>query len=74
MEPDERDLVFTPFVRGSAARQTGAPGSGLGLAVARWMVTECGGSIAIESVSPHGARFVVRFPSPLVNQGFISAD
>lgn len=74
VEPDERDLVFTPFVRGSAARQTGAPGSGLGLAVARWMVTECGGSIAIESVSPHGARFVVRFPSPLVNQGFISAD
>lgn len=64
LEPGDRDALFTPFVRGSAARRTGAPGSGLGLAVAHWMVTECGGSIVIEPVLPHGARFVVRFPSP----------
>ena len=55
--------LFTPFVRGSAARRSGSAGSGLGLAVAKWMVESCGGTIATEAVEPHGARFVLQFPA-----------
>jgi two-component system, OmpR family, sensor kinase len=62
LEPGDLDALFTPFARGSAARRMGAPGSGLGLAVARWMVESCGGKITVELVQPHGARFLVEFP------------
>jgi signal transduction histidine kinase len=62
LEAEEFALIFTPFARGAAARRTGAPGSGLGLAVARWMIECCRGTIAVEQVRPHGARFVVTFP------------
>lgn len=64
LEPSDLGSLFTPFARGSAARRTGAAGSGLGLAVARWMVDGCEGAISVESVQPHGARFVVQFPGP----------
>ena len=63
LEPGDREALFTPFARGSAARRTGAAGSGLGLAVARWMVESCRGTIAVEPVQPHGVRFRVGFPT-----------
>jgi signal transduction histidine kinase len=63
LAPEDQTSLFTPFVRGSAARRSGATGSGLGLAVAKWMVEGCGGTIATEAVEPHGARFVVHFPA-----------
>lgn len=63
LEANELASIFTPFARGSAARRTGAPGSGLGLAVASWMIKSCGGTIRVEPVQPHGARFVVEFPA-----------
>jgi signal transduction histidine kinase len=62
LDADEFASIFTPFARGSAARRTGAPGSGLGLAVARLLVESCNGTITVEPVQPHGARFVVTFP------------
>jgi len=62
VDPTEFETLFTPFVRGAAARVTGAAGSGLGLAVARWMVEACAGRIWVEQASPHGARFVIQFP------------
>ena len=62
LEPGDLQALFTPFARGSAARRMGAPGSGLGLAVARWMVECCGGMITVEPVQPRGARFFVEFP------------
>ena len=63
LAPEDQTSLFTPFVRGSAARRSGSTGSGLGLAVAKWMVESCGGTIATEAVEPHGARFVVHFPA-----------
>jgi len=46
-------------------RAPGAPegGTGLGLAIARWVVERHGGSITVDPVTPHGARFAVRLPA-----------
>lgn len=60
IEPAERERVFEKFYRGST--QGHAPGVGLGLAICRGMVDAHGGSIRIESVEPHGARFVITLP------------
>jgi two-component system OmpR family sensor kinase len=59
---EDRETLFTPFVRGSAARATGSRGTGLGLAVAQWLVEGVGGMIAAEPRESHGTRMVVRFP------------
>ena len=59
---EDRETLFTPFVRGSAARSSGARGTGLGLAVAHWLVQSAGGSITAEPRTPRGTRFTVRFP------------
>jgi signal transduction histidine kinase len=59
---EDRATLFTPFVRGSAARETGTRGTGLGLAVAQWLVEGAGGTIVVEPRSPRGTRIVVRFP------------
>jgi signal transduction histidine kinase len=60
---DDRETLFTPFVRGSAARATGTRGTGLGLAVAQWLVHGAGGTIAAERREGRGTRFSVRFPT-----------
>lgn len=54
--PDEREHLFNPFY---AARQAGR-GLGMGLSKAWRIITMHGGQIAVENVSPHGARFTVR--------------
>jgi signal transduction histidine kinase len=62
LTPADRETLFTPFMRGSAARETGSRGTGLGLAVAQWLVEGAGGTIVVESRQPRGTRIVVRFP------------
>ena len=57
VRPEEREHVFERFWRAPGAPPGGV---GLGLAIARWIVQRHGGSIAVESVAPHGARFTVR--------------
>ena len=64
LNDEDRETLFTPFVRGSAARASGARGTGLGLAVAQWLVESANGSIAGEAREQEGTRFRVRFPSP----------
>jgi two-component system sensor histidine kinase BaeS len=53
--------VFEPFWRGDPARSRG--GAGLGLALAKRIVEVLGGTIAVESGHPEGARFAVSLPS-----------
>ncbi len=62
--PDgEFDKVFEPFYRieGSRNRQTG--GTGLGLTIARAIVLEHGGTIALHNRQRGGLRVSVRLPS-----------
>lgn len=60
--PDrEKDSIFDKFYRGAAA--TSAPhGTGLGLAIASEIVRFHGGTLYVEDVQPHGARFVIELP------------
>ncbi|HEY5490835.1 MAG TPA: HAMP domain-containing sensor histidine kinase, partial [Gemmatimonadaceae bacterium] len=61
--PDEHDAVFEKFYRGRRAGGYAPSGTGLGLAIAREIVRSHGGTIRIEDVVPHGARFVITLPS-----------
>ncbi len=61
--PDEVPHLFRPFFRSEAARRLGAPGVGLGLAVAARIVAALGGSIAVESEVGCGTRVRVRLPA-----------
>jgi two-component system, OmpR family, sensor kinase len=64
---DLAPTLFERFVRGSggAPRRDGAVGGsfGLGLAIVRAVAASHGGSVVLEHVVPHGARFVVRLPA-----------
>jgi signal transduction histidine kinase len=61
IDDDEAASVFEPFYRGSAARHSREPGSGLGLAVVKSAVESHGGWITLERASPHGCRFRLFF-------------
>jgi signal transduction histidine kinase len=62
--PEDRDAVFARFHRAENARAHRADGSGLGLALARWIVQRHGGTIEAASRADGGAgvAFVVRLP------------
>ncbi len=57
--PEERELVFEPFYRGTSA---GGRGTGLGLAIARAIVLAHGGRIRMEGAPSGGASVVVELP------------
>ncbi|MEM6664037.1 MAG: ATP-binding protein [Pseudomonadota bacterium] len=60
--PEQRELLMEPFTRveGSRARTTG--GSGLGLAVARSLLTAHSGTLKISDAITGGARLTVSLP------------
>ncbi len=59
----ERARVFEPFYRGGAAGRNEVPGSGLGLALVRRVVTAHGGSVRIEEAAGGGTAVVVELPA-----------
>jgi signal transduction histidine kinase len=59
MSPETRDRIFEPFFTTKAAGH----GSGLGLVVAHGIVTDHGGTIAVESHVGTGTEFQIRFPA-----------
>ncbi len=60
VDREDAARIYEPGFRGSASRDT--QGSGLGLALAKRFVEEHGGSIEMQNVDGHGARFTVRLP------------
>ena len=57
----EEEAIFDPFVRGEAALQTGARGSGLGLFITRRIAEAHGGEVWVDS-SPRGTTFYLQLP------------
>lgn len=60
IDPRMQEKVFEPFV----TTRHGEGGVGLGLYIARNIVTAHGGTISVESLSDHGARCTIRLPMP----------
>lgn len=58
----EREKLFERFYRSDASRSRGSGGYGLGLAIARMIVTEHRGRIFVESEPGKWTRFVVALP------------
>ena len=56
---DEHEAVFEKFFRGRRSSQHAPSGTGLGLAITREIVRTHGGTITVDDVAPHGARFVI---------------
>lgn len=63
MSEEEQAELFSPFVRGRAARDT-AQGSGLGLYIAKQIVEQHGGEIEVESQPKAGSTFTIHLPLP----------
>lgn len=61
---EEKERIFEPGVRGSAAvnRPRGSRGAGLGLSLARRLARAASGDVELVS-SQEGARFIIRLPS-----------
>lgn len=58
----EQSGIWEKFQRGSAARERGIRGTGIGLAIVRHVVTAHGGQVALESAEGEGSTFTVTLP------------
>ena len=63
MSPDELARVFDPYFRSQSARDGGVPGTGLGMGIARDILADQGGTIAVDSALGKGTTVVVRLPA-----------
>ena len=61
IQENELEKVFLPFYRGETGRRI-KQGMGLGLTIARQLVTAHGGELSLESVAGKGSAFTVRLP------------
>lgn len=61
LDPGELDHLFERFYRGHTARQL-APGTGMGLAITRGLLSAVGGRVWAENVGGRGARFTIVVP------------
>lgn len=61
--PDERQLIFERFVRGSAGLRAEQRGSGIGLAVAKLLMEAMGGRVGVVDAPDGGAEFQLWLPA-----------
>jgi signal transduction histidine kinase len=62
IRPEERERVFSKFMRGWSHVQTGHKGAGLGLTISRQIMLRLGGSLTLEWHPGPGACFCVTLP------------
>ncbi|AUG30661.1 MULTISPECIES: cell wall metabolism sensor histidine kinase WalK [Microbacterium] len=60
--PSDLDSVFVPYFRARSATASGIAGTGLGMSIARTIVEENGGTIALDSALGSGTTVTVRLP------------
>ncbi|MDB4941455.1 MAG: sensory box protein [Labilithrix sp.] len=65
LSAEEQQQLFREFERLGQQHTADAPGTGLGLALARRLVTALGGDISVESVKGKGSRFGFTLPRVL---------
>ncbi len=58
---EEREKIFLPFYRGDTGRRI-KQGMGLGLTIARDLITAHGGELTVESTPGQGSEFVLKLP------------
>jgi heavy metal sensor kinase len=63
IRPDALPHVFERFYRADRARSRQTPGSGLGLALAKWIVDRHHGTIGVTSRPGEGSTFTVSLPA-----------
>lgn len=63
IHPDDVPRVFDRFYRADKARARETGGTGLGLALTKWIVDGHGGEISCSSEVGRGTKFVVRLPA-----------
>ncbi len=59
IDPEHLPLLFDRFYRAEQSRGRASGGAGLGLAIAKEMVTAMGGTIAVESLPGEGTTFTI---------------
>ena len=59
---EEKQKVFEPFYRTTAARDRDSEGMGLGLSIARSIILSHGGSIELRDATPHGLIVKIVLP------------
>jgi len=62
IDPEEQQVIFQKFFRGSAAKKAGIKGTGIGLAMVRQIVEAMGGEIRLESDPGAGSTFTIVLP------------
>ena len=60
---DNLPHIFERFYRADASRSRDIEGTGVGLAIVRWVVEAHGGQISVQSQTGEGTRFQVKLPA-----------
>ena len=66
ISPVDLPHIFDRFYRADHSRSRHAGGAGLGLAIARTIIEEHGGTIGCTSELGAGSEFIIRLPAPAI--------
>jgi len=66
--PEEREALFTPFVRGAGRKPSGVKSTGLGLAISKKIVEAHGGTIWVAEGQGEGAVFAFCLPQQSIHK------
>ena len=61
INPENYDLIFTPFWQEDESRTRNSGGKGLGLSIVKNIVTKYGWSVSVDKSELGGAKFIISF-------------